>query len=84
MIVVIAKTSEVVANAKTVTAAIARAEIVTIVITEMIAIGADVKNAQDIETAATAVVQETHQGIVLGEETPPETKKTGIIAVADQ
>ena len=70
--------------ARTVIVVIARIEIGTIVITEMIAIGADVKNGQDIEMAATAAVHGTHHEIGLEEETPPETKKTGIIAVADQ
>ena len=66
-------------------AVIARTEIVTIVITETIAIGTDAKiDAQDIGTEATAAVHGTHHEIGLEEETPPETKKTGIIAVADQ
>ena len=84
MIVVIAKTSEVVAIAKTVTAVIARTEIVTIAITETIAIGTDAKiGAQDIGTEATAAVHGTHHEIGLEEETLPEKQKTRTIVVAD-
>ena len=84
VIAAIVKTLEVVTTDRTVIVVIARIEIGTIVITEMIAIVTDAKNVQDTGMVATAAVHGTHHVIGLEEETPPETKKTGIIAVADQ